>query len=130
MEGKKIKWQASDGMSRYGAAGPPIQHSLKITIPEIAQLLKEEGISPHKIFSKEDFLNDEKLMEAVKDKIDLEDFRAGEKKLKEEKEEENSMIPGSDPKPLTPEQKRQQKIDNEFVPDGELGKGDNDLIPD
>jgi len=125
MEGKKIKWQGDPGMSRYGDAGPPIQHSetIKITIDELKTLIEENDIKPDKLFSKEEILADPKVKEKIDQLMKLE-----EEKIKEE---EDGMIPGDDkPKTLTPEQQRQLDIDNELIPDSGKPGDDNDLIPD
>jgi len=121
-EGKKSKWQGSDGLTRFGTAGPPVQHSEKITIEELKELIEREDIKPSKLFSKEDFLNDSKIKEKI-DQI----MKADEEKRKKE---ENSMIPGDDKPILTPEEKKKQEEDNEFVPDDGKPGDDSDLIPD
>ena len=53
-------------------------------------------------------------------------------KFTDENDDDDDLIPNDKPKTLTPEEKRQQEIDNELVPDDDdKGKpGDNDLIPD
>ena len=66
-----------------------------ITIGELRDLLEHEGIEPSKIFNKQDFLADPKLMKALADKRELEAYRAEKKKKQELKEEEGdaSFIP-------------------------------------
>ena len=86
----------------------------KITISEMRELLKREEISPHKIFSKEDFLGDKKLVKAVNDALDLEEYRARETKEKEKKKEEDiyDLIPD-----IEPQGKPGEDDDNELIPD-------------
>jgi len=125
----KTKFQASP-LSRYGTAGPPIQHfEGRITIGELRDLIKHEKIEPSKLFEKEDFIKDEKLISAMKDKMELEDYRAGKDKEKIEKDNADSMIPDDKPGTLTEAEKRQQEKDNELVADDKPGE-DEDLIPD
>ena len=66
-----------------------------ITIGELRDLLEHEKIKPSKIFNKQDFLADLKLMKALADKRELEAYRAEKKKKQELKEEEGdaSFIP-------------------------------------
>lgn len=116
--------------SRYGEAGS----GAKITIAELRDLIEREEIKPSKIFEKEDFLKDSKLMKRFEEIAELEAYRA-EKKTGETEEDkkkmiENEMIPGDDKPILTPEEREQQKKDNEFVPDDNEPGGDDDLIPD
>ena len=120
-KGKKTKWQ---GTSRYGDAGPPIQHSetIKITVDELKALIKENDIKPDKLFTREEILDDPKVKEKIDQLIKLDE----EKK----KKEENSMIPGDEKPILTPEEKKQQEKDNEFIPDNKDKSGEDDLIPD
>ena len=123
MEGKKIKWQGSPGMSQFGKAGPPIQHSESIiTMDELRELIKREDIKPDKLFSKEEILADPKVKEKIEQLI-----KADEEKRKKE---EDDMIPDDKPKTLTPEEKKKQEEDNKLIPDGKGEPGENDLIPD
>ncbi len=130
------KFQASP-LSRFGDAGPHVQHGDTITMGELIDLIRREKIAPEQIFEKEDFLKDKKLMKAIDEKIELEKYRAEDQELNKQMDEEieadklaeNSMIPGS-PDKLTPEQKKRQEEDNEFIPDNEPEGEDNDLIPD
>ena len=86
MEGKKIKWQGSPGMSRYGDAGPPIQYSDNIiTVDELKALIKENDIKPDKLFTKEEIAADPKVRARIEALIEI--------------EEENSMIPDDNGKP-------------------------------
>lgn len=124
---KKAKFQASP-LSRYGAAGSSMQHSDTITIGELREIIKENDIKPDKLFVKQDFLNDEKLMKAVGEKIELEDYRLNEKEKK--KEQTDDLTPGDGISILTAEQKAQQEKDNELIPDKDNGESDNSLIPD
>ena len=66
-----------------------------ITIGELRDLLEHEKIKPSKLFDKKDFLADPKLMKALADKRELEDYRAEKKKKQElkEKDDDASFIP-------------------------------------
>jgi len=124
---KMRKFQASP-LTRYGEAGPPVQHSDKITISEIKKLIEENKIRPDQMFSKEQILDDPKVKEHIEIILLNEQI---ETKIKADKLEENSMIPGDDKPILTPGEKKQQEEDNEFIPDDDKpGDSDNDLIPD
>ena len=66
---------------------------ITITLSEIKEIIKENDISPHKLFGKEDFLADEALMKRIIAKEEYE-----EEKLKEAlKKEEDSLIPDDEP---------------------------------
>lgn len=102
-----------------------------ITVGEIRDLLKREKIPPSEMFSKEDFIKDEKLIKAMAEKQELEDFRSERDKKKIGEDDADSMIPDDRPGTLTEAQKRQQEKDNEFVADGTGDSDDpDDLIPD
>jgi len=80
------------------------------------------------MFSKEQILDDPKVKEHIEIILLNEQI---ETKIKADKLEENSMIPGDDKPILTPGEKKQQEEDNEFIPDDDKpGDSDNDLIPD
>ncbi len=96
-----------------------------ITVGELIDLVRREEIKPSKLFEKEDFLKDEKFMKAMVDKQELEDYRADNR----DKLKEDDMIPGDDKPILTPEEKKKQEEENEFIPDNEPGDNE-DLIPD
>lgn len=115
----------------------------KITRAELRELLQREKIDPSRVFSKEQLLNDEKLMKAIDDEIELKQYRADNRALNEEMQrevekdklkgsDEDEFIPGGPPIPLTEEEKKKQKKDNELIPgvDDDLDKDENSLIPD
>lgn len=118
----KTKFQASPGLTRYGIAGPPMQHSDTITMTELKELIEREKIKPEQLFSKEQIIEDPKVKAKIDELIDAE--------IKAEKLKEDSMIPNGKSDPLTPEQKKQQEKDNELVADGKGDPGEDDLIPD
>jgi len=117
----KAKFQGSP-LSRYGTAGPPVQHSDVFTIQELIELILREEIKPEQLFSREEIINDPKLKAYVDSEI--------LKKQEEEKLKEDELIPGSEDAPLTKEQLEQQKKDNELIPGGKYEPDDDDLIPD
>lgn len=127
-ETKKVKWQGSS-QTRYGAAGPPVEdRSGIITVDELKELIEREKVRPDQIFSKQQILNDPEVRRYL-DKLILK--KQEEEKIKADKLKENDMIPGDDIPKLTPEQKRKQAEENEFIPNGKTdNKGENDLIPD
>jgi len=107
-EGKKSKWQGSDGLTRFGAAGPPIQHSetIKITIDELKALIKENDIKPDKLFSKDEIAADPKVKARIEALVEIE----AEKQKKLEKEEEDQFIPD-------PDEKGEPSGENDLIPD-------------
>lgn len=120
----KAKFQASS-LTRYGDAGPGVQHSDTITMTELKELIKREKVRPDQLYTKEEILDDPK----VKAHIEL-NIKKAEKIEADKLKEEDIMIPGDDKPTLTAEQKRQQKIDDEFIPNGKSDSEDSDLIPD
>jgi len=66
-----------------------------ITIPELKDLIEREKIEPSKLFDKEDFKKDKKLIKWIAEKEELEELRA-EKKKKKEEEGDASHIPDDD----------------------------------
>lgn len=67
------------------------------------------------------------LKDASKEEIEK---IAGHFKKLSEKDDEDDMIPGGPDRPLTPQEERQQKKDNELIADGKGDSEDNELIPD
>lgn len=118
-----IKWQATS-MTRYGKAGPPIQHSdSKITLDELKTLIAENDILPNKIFSKEEILSDPLVAARIEALREIDK----EKEEKRAKEEEDDMIPDDNPSGGS-----KKDDNNPFIPDSNENrdKGENELIPD
>lgn len=114
-----------------------MQHSNHlITKAELKELIEREKIRPEQIFSKQDFLNDEKLMKAINDEIELEQYRELDRELNKQMDEEidadklkeNDMIPGDEPQKKG--EKKKPNPDNEFIPGNDKPGDDQDLIPD
>lgn len=123
-KGKMQKFQASPGLSRYGKAGPPVQHSNEryITPKELKARIKELNLKPEDLYTKEKILEDPKVKEYLENLVLNEEI---EREVKAD--EEDSMIPGDEPKKKDDQKK--PNPDDEFIPDNEPGNNE-DMIPD
>lgn len=65
-----------------------------ITLAEIKELIKESGRDPSYFFSKQDFLNDKKLMKSYENDMNMKELEAYRAKEREKEEtKENELIP-------------------------------------